>query len=177
MQTWEEFGTDTFEIILKAKETKNKANFSLEGAKFRGVNKSTSYTENQITGIETTVTIKVETTEATNTENNNVTNEQVNNTVEPNNNVIENNIVNNTVNNIIIENNIENNNVNNNSSQNIVHINKVINSETNTTDKTTSGENELPQTGENTTILKLLFLSILLIVVNKIRVDRFKDIK
>lgn len=170
MQIWEAFGTDTFEIILRAKATKSNANFSLEGAKFRGANATTSYTGNQINGIETTITTNIETTKPTNSEVNDVTNEQVNNIVEPENNTIVNNIVNN-----VIENNIVNNTINNN--QNKVHINSITNSGTNTIDKTTSGENELPQTGENNTILKLLILSILLIIVNKIRVDRFKDIK
>ena len=157
-----EYGTNEFQIKFKAKAKTDDANFSLEGAKFRAVDASTSYTGDQITGLETTVSTKVEASGTTNTENNNISNEQVNNTVEPDNNVVENNIVNDTV--------------DNSQSENKVHTNTIVKPGTNTTDKTTSGESELPQTGESDMIIKLLVLSALLIIVNKIRVDRFKDI-
>ena len=142
-----EYGTNEFQIKFKAKAKTDDANFSLEGAKFRAVDASTSYTGNQITGLETTVTTKVEKTQGTNTENNNVINEQVNDTID------------------------------NSQSENKVHTNTIVKPGTNTTDKTTSGESELPQTGESDMIIKLLVLSALLIIVNKIRVDRFKDVK
>ena len=112
-------GTDTFEIILKAKKNKNNVKFSIEEAKFRTASATTSYTDNQIDGIEKIVMATV---------SESIANSQTNSTY------------------------------------------------TNTTDKTTSKEN-IPQTGENNVIVKLLVLFVLAIAVNKIRVNRLKDVK
>lgn len=62
--------------------------------------------------------------------------------------------------------------------ENKVNTNEIINPITNNiVDNTKSEDPILPQTGENDTVIKLIFLSILLILVNKIRLDRLKEIK
>lgn len=45
------------------------------------------------------------------------------------------------------------------------------------TDNTTSQDTNLPQTGENNILIKLIILFVLLILVNKIRLNRLKEIK
>ena len=67
--------------------------------------------------------------------------------------------------------NIVNDTVDNSQSENKVHTNTIVKPGTNTTDKTTSGESELPQTGESDMIIKLLVLSALLIIVNKMQIQ------
>lgn len=149
-------GTDTFEIILKAKKSKNAVSFSVEGAKFRAVNASTSYVGNQIVGIETSIKTDVIDNSVVENKVNDIANDIVNS--------VETNVII-PVNNIII-------NANTETKTNVVRPTNSVN----TTDKTTSKEN-IPQTGESDLIIKLLVLSTLLIVVNKIRIDRLKDVK
>ncbi len=47
----------------------------------------------------------------------------------------------------------------------------------NTADNTTSQDTKLPQAGEKNILIKLIILFVLLILVNKIRLDRLKEIK
>lgn len=67
-----------------------------------------------------------------------------------------------------------------------VHTNTVINETqnnisnvvtNNNIDNTIIQDNKLPQTGENSILIKLIVLFILLILVNKVRIERLKQIK
>ncbi len=55
------------------------------------------------------------------------------------------------------------------------NINNVVTNSN--TDNTTSQDTKLPQTGENNILIKLVILFVLLIIVNKIRLNRLKEIK
>lgn len=54
------------------------------------------------------------------------------------------------------------------------NINNVVTNSN--TDNTTSQDTKLPQTGENNILIKLVILFVLLIIVNKIRLNRLKEI-
>lgn len=54
------------------------------------------------------------------------------------------------------------------------NINNVVTNSN--TDNTTSQDTKLPQTGENNILIKLVILFVLLIIINKIRLNRLKEI-
>lgn len=57
-------------------------------------------------------------------------------------------------------------------------VNETQNTVTNTNkDNTTSQDTKLPQTGEKDVLIKLIILFVLLVLVNKIRLDRLKEVK
>lgn len=57
-------------------------------------------------------------------------------------------------------------------------VNETQNTVTNSNkDNTTSQDTKLPQTGEKDVLIKLIILFVLLVLVNKIRLDRLKEVK
>lgn len=71
-----------------------------------------------------------------------------------------------------VENNVHTNNILNETENNISNL--VTN---NGIDNTTSQDNKLPQAGENSLLIKLIVLLIALILVNRVRINRLKQIK
>lgn len=147
-------GVEELKLVFTAKSTANRdVSFNLTNTTMTTSQDSKSYSNNQITGIQNGLTVKLKEDEnITNTIDNTITN-TVTNTVD---NIIENTITN------TVDNTIKNTvtNTNTNTVKNEINSNKT----NNVTDKTSATEN-IPKTGTNDMIFMMLGVMLVLTTV------------